>query len=334
MTLQTILPTNLLRLMCLSGIFAFGIGFHAVSNAQSPGGVSTNLRIWLKADAGFTPASWTDQSGAGNSFTQTNASRRPSSVLANTKFNFNPAVNFTTTGGGQFMVVPNGRPFTANNLNGTVFVLANHNAISGNQDYLGFGSTTTGSGIINANAPVTGQNSAGNPYWFDGDWPTSAGIANVAGVNSLLDWRWTYNASTAQPLLMRRNGKLGFSTNVLTNDIRTFDGAVLGAQPEVTNAAIPEVIAYERVLNASEMQRVQSYLAIKYGIALDQAAPINYVASDGTTLFWDASVAGVYKNNITLIANDAGSGLVQKQSKSSSAGLQIITGLGDRKSVV
>jgi hypothetical protein len=65
-------------------------------------------------------------------------------------------------------------------------------------------------------------------------------------------------------------------------------------------------------------KRVNSYLAIKYGRTLDQTSAQNYLASDGTTIPWDATTAdnATYKNRIAGIGRDDCSGLVQKQSQS------------------
>lgn|GEM_PF-712808 len=79
-----------------------------ILRAQSPGGVSTNLSLWLKADNSSTLSpttgslnSWT-YSNNSNQFTAT-VGTQPT-VVANA-INFLPAINFN---GGQFMVGPSG----------------------------------------------------------------------------------------------------------------------------------------------------------------------------------------------------------------------------------
>jgi hypothetical protein len=78
---------------------------------------------------------------------------------------------------------------------------------------------------------------------------------------------------------------------------------------------IQEVIWYQGTLSALETQKVESYLALKYGISLDQAAPYNYLASDGS-IIWNASMAGNYNRDIVGIGRDDDSGLNHKQSTS------------------
>jgi hypothetical protein len=68
------------------------------------------------------------------------------------------------------------------------------------------------------------------------------------------------------------------------------------------------------ILTATERLKIESYLALKYGITIDQTVPTNYLASDGSTI-WNGGVTG-NKNNIAGIGRDNGSGLYQKQSRS------------------
>ena len=53
---------------------------------------------------------------------------------------------------------------------------------------------------------------------------------------------------------------------------------------------MPEVIVYNRGVSDTERRQIESYLALKYGVTLDQTTPQDYIASDGATLMWDASV--------------------------------------------
>lgn len=77
--------------------------------------------------------------------------------------------------------------------------------------------------------------------------------------------------------------------------------------------AIQEVIWYNTALSATEIQKVESYLALKYGVSLTAG---DYLASDGSTTMWNASTAGAYTSDIAGIGRDDASALNQKQSKS------------------
>ncbi len=84
------------------------------------------------------------------------------------------------------------------------------------------------------------------------------------------------------------------------------------------NGDIAELIVCPVPTTANHL-KILSYLALKYGITLDQTLPQNYVASDGT-LAWDASISGTFKNNIFGIGKDAASALDQRVANSVNAG--------------
>ena len=82
------------------------------------------------------------------------------------------------------------------------------------------------------------------------------------------------------------------------------------------------------MLNVSERQRVNSYLAIKFGITLDQFGATSYIASNGTGTAWDVFANGFYNKNITVIGRDDGSDLLQKQSRGNGTGAMVTIGIG------
>jgi hypothetical protein len=78
----------------------------------------------------------------------------------------------------------------------------------------------------------------------------------------------------------------------------------------VFTGIIPEVILFSRVISPIERQQVESYLAIKYGISLNQAFPASYLNSSGE-IIWDAEVNEAFNRNISGIGRDDLSGLNQ-----------------------
>lgn len=74
----------------------------------------------------------------------------------------------------------------------------------------------------------------------------------------------------------------------------------------------PEMIVYNRILNKQERQKVESYLALKYGISINTS----YLSSWGS-IIWDNSINSGYNNRITGIIKDSISGLYQPISTSS-----------------
>ncbi|WP_284651351.1 LamG-like jellyroll fold domain-containing protein [Flavobacterium terrisoli] len=92
---------------------------------------------------------------------------------------------------------------------------------------------------------------------------------------------------------------------------------------------IAEVITYSsRKNDATERNKIESYLGIKYGITLGvNGTSQNYIGSDGTIL-WNASTNAGYNYDIAGIGRDDVSKLNQKQSKSVNANANVTIGLG------
>lgn len=66
----------------------------------------------------------------------------------------------------------------------------------------------------------------------------------------------------------------------------------------------------------NEKKRIESYLALKYGITLSQTTATDYLASNGATKMWDSAVNNNYNNDIFGIGQDDDSELDQRISKS------------------
>lgn len=299
-------------------VLSDGQYFTFAAQLNGPGGVAADLRVWLRSDAGFAPAEWTDFSGNSNHFTQTNESRQP--YISDELYNFNPIVDFGTTGSdARFMVVPSGQPYTANGANSTLFAATTSRTTSGYTDIFGFGNTTTTASLINANNPALTKlntNVVLYPYTTAPDGFESTRLFKLY----LDDASYTVGTSG---IFYGKNGVLDtVSATVSAGNSQTANGAVLGAQAEVRNGMIGEFIAYERDITADEKQRVRSYVSIKYGITLAH----NYVAANGTTIFWDRTLNEGFNNNIAGIARDDQGSLYQRQSSSINEGSQVVIG--------
>ncbi|WP_077568808.1 S-layer homology domain-containing protein [Paenibacillus ihbetae] len=104
----------------------------------------------------------------------------------------------------------------------------------------------------------------------------------------------------------------------------------------IFNGRISEVILYNRKLEDYERQKVNSYLALKYGLTLknENGQPMDYIASDSTngtdgTKMWTATKNVGYGNRITGIGLDETGNLNQKQSKSQETGAIVTIALGN-----
>ena len=79
---------------------------------------------------------------------------------------------------------------------------------------------------------------------------------------------------------------------------------------------IAEVMVFNKSLSDSERVQVESYLAIKYGIGLDQSIAQNYVSSNNTVIYPATTTHSGYINNIAGIGRDDNFELSQNKSKS------------------
>lgn len=89
-----------------------------------------------------------------------------------------------------------------------------------------------------------------------------------------------------------------------------------GLPPLNFKGDISEVIIYNRVLSAVEMQQIASYLAIKYGVSLHQMAFKNYYDRKGD-IIWDYKKHEAYNQNITAVGKTNQGNLRQLKSTNS-----------------
>ena len=286
----------------------------AVSNSalNGPAGITDNLRFWLKANAGTgtIATSWQDQSGNGNDYTTV-----AGPTVLSGDLNFNPAIEILSGGFNAPAGAALGTDWT------TFFIskkLASDNdgrlfdGHSGN--YLwGYWGTYRNSIYIN-----------GTPSNYN------SGIAITSGIEDL--HLFTYARESAGGTLeARTNGEslniFGASNSASGIRIDINQGAV---NSENSDSRVGEMIMYNTQLSATNINKIESYLAIKYGISLDNSAggiAGDYTASDATTL-WDASTNASYHNDVAGVGRDDDSALDQQQSKSINSGSDVTINKG------
>jgi len=310
--------------------------------AQTPGGVSSTLSAWFKANTqpgnvlpdnnqGTQVSEW--KSELGNlSVTQSTASSRPLFVAAwntGTNFNFNPCLQFATSQV-RGLVNTGSTPELLGN-NGTYFLVLNTYREAGYTSSTCFSYISPATGAryqAKADFRIQTGVSAGSGYIADLN-PTATSL-NPAGIPAI-----TYQPQSAV-LLTSRSAGAAFRCR------RNADTTVLGSggiyypavgnglgigfsapgNGESSSSAIAEVITYNATLADADVNKVETYLAIKYGITLSQGAtftlplgPTHYTLSDGTVA-WNATANSGYGHNITGIGRDDGSALAQMQSRS------------------
>lgn len=292
-----------------------GVGDVDYRDKPAPGAVIANLRLWLKANAGGT--SWTDQSGAATTVTQ-------SGTVSAGLLNFNAAntfagaghydtnldINFDTRSDLSVIAVFVPTAATSGSIwgesNSTEDRFFSHNA--GNLEVSdGVGSAATVSALA-ANTPVLATNIF------------SQGVTNGSNVYITGEQSLTFTSSNSTTSNTLEVGALGDNTNQF-------------------NGQIAELIVYDQLLtNGTERQEIESYLSLKYGLTMSsdsdgdvtsfEAGEGDYLASDAT-LWWDASANSAYHNNVAGIARDDLSDFIQRQSKSVNSDAILTVGLDD-----
>lgn len=96
----------------------------------------------------------------------------------------------------------------------------------------------------------------------------------------------------------------------------------VNGQQSASPAVISEFILYERILSEQDIAKIETYLALKYGITLHR----NYVNTNGDVI-WNYKKDSAWSNNIAGIARDDQSTLYQKQATSSNAPGQLVIGI-------
>lgn len=270
------------------------IGVNLPSFAQGPGNVTSNLNVWLKANAGTGSigTSWQDQSAALNHYTTVAGPTIQSNVL-----NFNPAVEILSGG----FNAPAGAALASD---WSIFFVSQKLASDNNgrlfdgstANYLwGYHDTHERSIYLN-----------GNPNNYN------SGIAVNNGALTLSLHSYVRTNATAQ-VEARNNGQT-LTTFAGSNSaagilIDINQGAFGGSQS--SDSRIGEFIVFNTPLTVNETERVESYLAIKYGLTISH----NYLASN-STIVWDATANATYHNNVTGIGRDDQSVLDQRKSLS------------------
>lgn len=322
-TLSQEIPVNADGTVTLnSSLLADGIYYTFGAPLKSPGGVSGHA-LWIRADVGTSSTTdntlvgeWSDLSAFSNLLVQTDNTIQPTFLNnAATNINFNPSMRF----GGANYVMSGQSILKTGTYNGAAAFVVNSQAVSLNSAV--FTEVTATGGAFNMHA-TWGDNQV---YW---DAPRinnrliyNAGIT-IGQVNL-----WT--AASDVSLVANRQELFRNGVSVATgNNNNTYTGNNSKIDIGGTyNGRLPEVILYSSPLTAAQRQRVNTYLAIKYGITLNNGNT-SYIATDGTTTVWDATANATYKNNIAGIGRDDEEILNQKQSRSINAGMQVAIGIG------
>lgn len=358
----TTFPTSTLSsvsgLDLVAGVSAAVASDDNLIETVGPGGYKAALATWLKANDGAFVSSggststegtnvgfWEDQSAGNHDFTTLTTA--PTFRSSTSSINFNPTVDFingTETG----LQVPdnadynNGGPYTRKSMN---FAFRTSSDVTTRQQLFEQGGGGNGLGIYIDGGTIYGaiwnrsnSGSTGAP-WNDATPTNFISTSLSASTEYIVTLEFDGSSSLTGTVTVYLNGQsFGTLSSVgllynHTNDIGLGDVDGNSRYHNNTTSAtsfrgeISEFIYCNEpaTLPLSQRRRIESYLAIKYGITLDQSSPIDYLNSDGTIIFDatnNASIGGYleYNNDIAGIGRDDNSELDQPASKSENTG--------------
>jgi hypothetical protein len=319
--------------------FSFNIGGNGVVPIPSPGNISTNLQLWMKANVGTSVTgtdvnSWTDQSP--NGFSATSGGGTDAQLVANA-INFNPALRFS---GAEFLSLGNPaaldlQPLTDEMTIITVMLTNNSGTIVSKADatdrnyqvWVDATDRVLHHTLGRATGDPTNSERYGTIYALN-EPKITAGVISDTG--SSLTRLSPFLNGVADPAANND----GISNGTVAADvlIGARRASINTGSAEFFTGDIAEIAIYDRDLTSSEVQRVESYLALKYGITLGAneafwttglgTSPFgyagtssDYVDSNGTIIWNGADNAG-YGYNIIGIARDDNSQFEQTQASS------------------
>ncbi|NOT74188.1 MAG: T9SS type A sorting domain-containing protein [Cyclobacteriaceae bacterium] len=300
------------------------------SFAQGPGGVSANLKAWYKGNVGTSGTApvvlWNNQSPT----IGIDALAVNGPTLLYKSINYNSALSFD--GNNDIMRVPTGLLGTSTVDDVFVYIVSNAQV------------STAGRTIFGEN--VSGERFQAHIPWADEVYWDFGACCGTGRVNTLTGWGATSNkyyswalgssTGTATPSGLRksiyRDGLLIASSNSQDGVVGNNNPFDIGGNNggEFYFGSIAELIVYTGVPSNTEFQKIQSYLAIKYGLMMDQTVPTDYISSSNATIYdadGSSSVAG-YNNDIAGIGRDDASQLDQRRSMSSTGNDALIMSNG------
>lgn len=313
------------------------ISSYYTSFAQSyPGGVSSNLYLWVKAGAGITQngssqvTAWANQAATTMTTQASNATASANIVYTANSINYNPAVTFNSTSGyclqGLYAVAPSSAPL--------MFAVSTPGLSAATTDVIGsvYSNSAEGSSGIFYD-PFSGQSFSGH-FAVDasGNVCSLSGSA-VNGASSIVRvfYNNTSNTNAAYTAVNAiSNTACGSNALSATDGNFQIGGRTWGGNTNrIFLGNIAEVVYLNaNTATATQINQVESYLGIKYGITLGNTSNlVNYLASDGTTTFWTGN--STYQNDVFGIGRDNGTnGSALSQSPSNSMNLGSGNGTG------
>ena len=308
----------------------------------APGGVTSNLKFWLKANSNIGSVSdntkintWYDQT-FGSTKNAISKSLKEPKFQNNTSYNvnFNPVVHFD---GNNYM--SGGQGFNNSDMFIVLKPTNNIDYTTSPMDIYCGDDITTNRGSQDVTGIEMGNTSARHSnelFAYNQGAETSYGISEIsttkfyAGANIFNTRKHATYPSVKMDILNNGN-TLPTSTANNTSYLDIVNSRYWLGRSEFWDASyngdILEVINYNTRNNDTDKRKIETYLAIKYGITLGvNGTSVDYKDS-GNTIIYDAGAS--YNYNIAGIGRDDKSELNQKQSKTENSTNDITIGLGN-----
>ncbi|MFT6828051.1 MAG: hypothetical protein ACJAZV_001339, partial [Roseivirga sp.] len=342
----------------IAGISAAVASDDKLTKAVGPGGYKAALSTWLKANVGVTTATdasnvtdWQDQwLGNHDATTLTTAPTfRDGTASASDEINFNPTVDFVD-GVERGLLIANNTDFntaTSYTTKGINLAFRTGNDISTKQQIYEQGSNNRGLNVyIRNNEIYVGawnitSDGAGSPWgFFSVNTSALTGAREIAtDTEYIITLEYSGNSGTTGTLVAYLNGQsFGTISNVGllfadtdgiglgdVNSQSRYDDGTTGAASFYGSIAELIYCNAPGSFSSAQRNRIESYLALKYGITLDQSTAVNYVDSDGTVIFNTSisrTIGGYlqYNADIAGIGRDDNSEFEQRVSRSENVG--------------
>ncbi len=306
-----------------------------IADAQSPGGASSNLRVWYKANANAysntaattacannaTVAQWNDQTANTLHLTQATSGQRPTWLdgSASAYFNYNPSIKFTD----HYLQ----RAAPGILVNGTAYDKINLYAVYYDYDAANFDWLLFTNGANGFTRVSLSMNFAGGAN-MDCDVPSTFNRVSVNTATNLpvdrtniiavkADKTGIYGGGETNKVQAFTNGTAGSFTTTHTSITEgNFPTEVGDNELVLTDATnspftgeLGELFLYTGSITQALHQRIESYLALKYSAKLNSH---DYFSSAGTTVYINS---GSCINGVIGIGRDDNSGWMQKQSR-------------------
>ncbi|WP_100613368.1 LamG-like jellyroll fold domain-containing protein [Confluentibacter citreus] len=337
-------------------------------NIPGPGGITADFRLWLKSTRGVTKSNskvsqWSDIGTNGKHAIQPISSAQPTYLDDEaSNINFNPVIKFENDGSAisqylynldngfynqDIFIVMEPDEDVTSSIGMTIFSGSISDIITP-ENYVDDADDVTGIGLGNYTTNLTGErlwynqgSSAANPFYA---LPASSirtyntsGIINAGNKTTTASdgMRILFNSvddalSSTQTITSFQN--VGYIDTVAEPDITYGTPYYIGKNTNSTlgnlNGRVAEIFTFAERVSDADRHKIESYLAIKYGITLGSSnmAQKDYINSFGTKV-WDITANSGYNYHVTGIGKDSISDLNQKQSKTLNSSNEVTIGL-------